>query len=252
MILIVGVQTSIRPTEQIEYLGLNTRRSSLLEMATGKIPNRKQPSHSSASSPKRPSRRHLPLIVFTVGHSTRPADDFLSLLNAHGIRQLVDVRTIPRSRHNPQFGQDQLGPTLERAGIQYSHMPALGGLRHARRDSLNTAWRNASFRGYADYMQTQSFADALEELIGLARKSPTAIMCAEAVPWRCHRSLVADALLVRGIDAEEIVSATRAQPHKLTPWARVSGKTITYPGNESTSKPDVPAPAHPRSFSKRG
>ena len=213
---------------------------------------RKKASHSSASFSKRSSHRNLPLTVFTVGHSTRPVDDFISLLNAHGIRQLADVRTIPRSRHNPQFGQDQLSLTLERAGIHYMHMPGLGGLRHAHRDSLNTAWRNASFRGYADYMQTRPFADALEELIGLARKSPTAIMCAEAVPWRCHRSLIADALLVRGIDAEEIVSATRIQPHKLTPWAHVSGKTITYPGTESTAKQDEPAPAHTRSFSKRG
>ena len=174
-------------------------------------------------------------MIFTVGHSTRSADEFISLLSAHGVRQLVDVRTIPRSRHNPQFGRDQLGPTLERAGIHYLHLPALGGLRHARRDSVNTAWRNASFRGYADYMQTQPFADALEELIALARKSPTAIMCAEAVPWRCHRSLIADALLVRGIDAEEIVSATRTQPHKLTLWAHVAGKTIAYPGTENAS-----------------
>ena len=220
--------------------------------ANDKIPARKKTSHSSASSSKKPSRGQLPLTVFTIGHSTRPADDFISLLNAHGIRQLADVRTIPRSRHNPQFGQDQLGPTLERAGIHYLHLPALGGLRHARRDSVNTAWRNASFRGYADYMQTQPFADALEELIALARKSPTAIMCAEAVPWRCHRSLIADALLVRGIDAKEIVSATRTQPHKLTPWAHVSGKTITYPGSEDASKQDKPAPARLRSSSKTG
>jgi uncharacterized protein (DUF488 family) len=220
--------------------------------ATDKIPDKKRSSSSPASSSKSSRRGRHPLTVFTVGHSTRPANEFISLLSAHGVKQLVDVRTIPRSRHNPQFGQDQLGPTLERAGIHYMHMPDLGGLRHARRDSVNTAWRNASFRGYADYMQTQPFADALEALIDLARKSPTAIMCAEAVPWRCHRSLIADALLVRGIDAEEIVSATRIQPHKLTPWAHVLGKTITYPATESTAKQDEPAPAHPWSFSKRG
>lgn len=214
--------------------------------------DKKRSSSPSASSSKRSRRSRHPLTIFTVGHSTRPVEEFISLLSAHSIRQLVDVRTIPRSRHNPQFGQDQLGPTLERAGIHYLHMPALGGLRHARRDSLNTAWRNASFRGYADYMQTQPFADALEELIALACKCTTAIMCAEAVPWRCHRSLIADALLVRGIEAEEIASATRTQPHKLTPWAHVSGKTITYPGTEGAANQENPARALPRRSSKTG
>lgn len=220
--------------------------------ATVKNPDKKRSSSLSASSSQRSRRGRPPLTIFTIGHSTRPIDEFISLLSAHGIRQLVDVRTIPRSRHNPQFGQDQLSPTLERAGIHYLHMPALGGLRHAHRDSVNTAWRNASFRGYADYMRTQPFADALEELIALARKHTTAIMCAEAVPWRCHRSLIADALLVRGVEAEEIASPTRTQPHKLTPWARVSGQTVTYPGNEGTSKPEVPAPARPRRSPKKG
>lgn len=220
--------------------------------AAGKNPDKKRSSSPSASSSKRSHRGRHPLTIFTVGHSTRPVEEFISLLSAHGVRQLVDVRTIPRSRHNPQFGQDQLGPTLERAGIHYLHMPALGGLRHAHLDSLNTAWRNASFRGYADYMQTQPFADALEELIAAARKRTTAIMCAEAVPWRCHRSLIADALLVRGIDAEEIASATRTQPHKLTPWAHVSGKTITYPGTEGTAKQDKPVRARPSRSSKKG
>lgn len=218
---------------------------------TGKIPGKgRAPSPPSSSSKKQTRRGRRPLTVFTVGHSTRSVDEFISLLSAHGIRQLADVRTIPRSRHNPQFGQDQLAPALERADIHYLHLPALGGLRHARRDSVNTAWRNAGFRGYADYMQTQPFAVALDELITRARKCPTAIMCAEAVPWRCHRSLIADALLVRGIEAKEIAGATRAQPHKLTPWAHVSGKTITYPGTESASKPDRPAPV--RRSSKTG
>lgn len=171
-----------------------------------------------------------PTTLWTVGHSTRSAHDFLALLQAHRIHQLVDVRTIPRSRHNPQFAQDRLAPSLEEAGIQYLHMPALGGLRHARRDSINTAWRNTSFRGYADYMQTPEFADAIEDLIRLGRRRRTAIMCAEAVPWRCHRSLIADALLVRGFNVEEIASATTTRPHKLTPWAKVNGQKITYPG----------------------
>jgi len=171
--------------------------------------------------------------IWTVGHSTRPIGEFVELLEAHGIRQLVDVRTVPRSRHNPQFNQDCLPDSLQSAGICYVHMPGLGGLRHARRDSLNTAWRNASFRGYADYMQTPEFDQALEELIRLGQERPTAIMCAEAVPWRCHRSLIADALVARGVNAEEIASKTRTRTHTLTPWARVAGKRVSYPEEES-------------------
>ena len=200
-------------------------------------------SAKAAREPRRKSTSRAPagrLTLFTVGHSTRPIDEFIGLLGAHGVRQLVDVRTIPRSRHNPQFAQDQLGPALESAGIRYLHLPDLGGLRHARRDSINGAWRNASFRGYADYMQTEAFAAALENLIRVAGERPTAIMCAEAVPWRCHRSLIADALLVRGIEVEEISSPTRRQPHRLTSWARVEGETITYPapasGEENSTK----------------
>ena len=175
---------------------------------------------------KRNPRR---VTLWTVGHSTRSLDDFIALLQAHGIRRLVDVRTIPRSRHNPQFNKDQLPESMKQAGIQYVHMPALGGLRHACRDSVNGAWRNASFRGFADYMQTAEFEVALKELIRLARSRRTAIMCAEAVPWRCHRSLIADALLVRGLKVEEITSETVARPHTLTPWACVVGEHITYP-----------------------
>lgn len=213
-----------------------------------KTPGRKRATASTASSSKPKSRRAPPpLTIFTVGHSTRAIDDFISLLRAHNVRQLVDVRTVPRSRHNPQFGQDRLGPALEDSGIHYHHMPALGGLRHARRDSINTAWRNASFRGYADYMQTQPFADALGDLIARAREHPTAIMCAEAVPWRCHRSLIADALLVRGIDAEEIVSPTRTQPHRPTPWAKVKGDSITYPADDAAPAENKPAYAGTRS-----
>lgn len=167
--------------------------------------------------------------IWTVGHSTRPLSDFIALLQAHGIRQLVDVRTIPRSRHNPQFNQDQLPESLKEAGIQYIHMPGLGGLRHAYRDSLNTAWRNTSFRGFADYMQTAEFDISLKELMRLARRQRTAIMCAEAVPWRCHRSLIADALFVRGFDVEEITSETKTHPHRLTPWSCVTDQRITYP-----------------------
>jgi uncharacterized protein (DUF488 family) len=177
------------------------------------------------------TRREQPLEILTVGHSTRSIENFIALLAAHGVQQLVDVRTVPRSRHNPQFGAEQLSQSLQQAGIAYHHMRALGGLRHARRDSTNTAWRNASFRGYADYMQTPEFNDAVDALIDLARLGRTAIMCAEAVPWRCHRSLIADALLVRGVHATEIASLAATRPHTLTPWAAVEGARVTYPGN---------------------
>jgi uncharacterized protein (DUF488 family) len=169
------------------------------------------------------------ITLWTVGHSTRSVEDFIGLLQARHIRQLIDVRTIPRSRHNPQFNQDRLAESLERTGIPYIHMPTLGGLRHSRRDSINTARRNASFRGFADYMQTAEFDAALDELIRLARSRRTVIMCAEAVPWRCHRSLIADALLVHGIEVEDIIGEKSARPHTITPWARVVGDRITYP-----------------------
>ncbi|MCC6194012.1 MAG: DUF488 domain-containing protein [Burkholderiales bacterium] len=167
--------------------------------------------------------------VYTVGHSTRAAAQFTGLLTAHGVRRLADVRTIPRSRHNPQFNSQELAKTLADAGIAYVHLPGLGGLRHPRAESVNLGWRNKSFRGYADYMQTPEFAAALDELIAMANREPTAIMCAEAVPWRCHRSLIADALLAHGIVAREIVSETRTTPHALTSFARVEGATVTYP-----------------------
>jgi len=164
-----------------------------------------------------------------VGHSTRSTKEFEKLLLAQGVEQLADVRTIPRSRHNPQFNRDRLLRSLRKVGIRYCQMAGLGGLRHAHRDSMNTASRNASFRGFADYMQTPEFKTALDELICGAQRRRTAIMCAEAVPWRCHRSLIADALLVRGIHVAEITSATRTRPHTLTPWARVVWNRVTYP-----------------------
>lgn len=165
----------------------------------------------------------------TVGHSTRAIDDFIHLLRAHGVKRVVDVRTVPRSRRNPQFNRDVLSKRLHSARIHYRHLKALGGLRHARRDSQNLGWRNASFRGFADYMQTKEFREGLEALIELAKKEQTAIMCAEAVPWRCHRSLIADALFAKGICAEHIMSAKRRNPHRLTPFARIDGEQVTYP-----------------------
>ena len=170
-----------------------------------------------------------PGVIYAIGHSTRSADEFVALLAAHDVRLLVDVRTIPRSRRNPQFNSDRLSQTLRQTGIQYVHLPALGGLRRPSPHSVNLGWRNESFRGYADYMQTLAFSSALEQLIELASSAPTAIMCAEAVPWRCHRSLIGDALVVRGIEAAEIVSTTRMTPHTLTSFARVDGIRLTYP-----------------------
>ncbi len=167
--------------------------------------------------------------VFTVGHSTLPIDEFTALLQAYGIQRLVDVRTVPRSRHNPQFNAVSLAHSLPAAGIEYFPMPSLGGLRHARKESPNTGWHNENFRGYADYMQTPEFSRALDELMGMARRRRVAIMCAEAVPWRCHRSLVADALNVHGVPAVEIMSAGSHRMHNLTPFAHVEGKVITYP-----------------------
>jgi uncharacterized protein (DUF488 family) len=169
--------------------------------------------------------------VLTVGHSTREQEDFIALLKAHGVKRLVDVRAIPRSRHNPQFNREQIGPALRSAGISYVHMPALGGLRHAKPRSLNTAWRNASFRGFADYMQTREFGRGLGRLMKLARLKRTAIMCAEALSWRCHRSLIADALLAHGYRADEIEGLKHTRPHALTPWARVQGTKVTYPSS---------------------
>jgi len=167
--------------------------------------------------------------VFTIGHSTLPIDQFIAVLHEHGIERLVDIRTVPRSRHNPQFNADDLAKSLAAQHIEYVPMPALGGLRRARKDSPNTGWRNESFRGYADYMQSQAFGDALEALMQLAREKCVAIMCAEAVPWRCHRSLVADALNVHGVPVVEIMPAGSDRLHKLTPFARVEGLSITYP-----------------------
>jgi len=174
------------------------------------------------------------MTVNTVGHSTDPIEEFIAILKAHGIRRLVDVRTIPKSRRNPQFNRESLSASLRTAGIEYRHLPGLGGLRHPRKDSMNTGWRNASFRGYADYMQTPEFGENLNHLMDLAAEASTAIMCAEAVPWRCHRSLIADALLARGIPVMEILSATKSQPHAPTPFAEMEGERVTYPGKVSS------------------
>jgi len=182
---------------------------------------------------KRTPKEAVSPLVLTIGHSTHSLEEFIGLLQAHAAARVVDVRTIPRSRHNPQFNKDSLPDSLKKARLGYVHMPGLGGLRHAKVGSLNSGWRNASFRGYADYMQTPEFRRNVKELIRLAKHEQIAIMCAEAVPWRCHRSLIADALLVRGIRADNIMSLTYRPVHTLTPFAKVRGTTITYPAEDS-------------------
>jgi uncharacterized protein (DUF488 family) len=177
------------------------------------------------------------MTIFTVGHSTRSLAEMISLLQVYGIKQLIDVRTIPRSRHTPQFNAESFAAQLTNEDIAYHHIPELGGLRHAKPDSPNSGWRNASFRGYADYMQSPEFLNGLSHLIQLAQEKPTAIMCAEAVPWRCHRSMIGDALLVRHIDVIDIFDEHTAKPETLTRFAHVEGLSISYPppsDNEDT------------------
>jgi uncharacterized protein (DUF488 family) len=171
-------------------------------------------------------------MIFTIGHSTRLLNDFLALLKQYGIARLVDVRTVPRSAYNPRYNREWLPAALKQVDIAYSHVPGLGGLRHPRKDTKNTGWKNLSFRGFADYMQTEDFARALDELIDAASRERIAIMCAEALPWRCHRSLIADALTARGVEVEHIMNAERTRPHSLTTFAKVDGQRVSYPGEQ--------------------
>jgi len=175
--------------------------------------------------------------IFTLGHSTLPIETFLQILRDQGIQIILDIRTVPRSRHNPQFAQENLAPALHRSEIAYEWHRNLGGLRHPRPDSINTGWRNSSFRGYADYMQTTDFAAALDPLLHPGPDPPPrAVLCAEAMPWRCHRSLVSDALTVRDVIVEHILydkqGRSRREPHRLTSFARVEGSHLWYPGDE--------------------
>ena len=187
-------------------------------------------------SPNRGSQTGAaPALILTVGHSAWPLEEFLGRLQAHGVTLVVDVRKMPRSRRNPQFNRDTLPASLRDAGSGYVDLPGLGGLRRRRPDSPNAGWKNASFQGYADYMLTPEFEQSLHELIGRARGERASLMCAEAVPWRCHRSLIADALVVRGVSVRHILSPTRAQEHALHAWARVKGTRLTYPPGESES-----------------
>ena len=183
-----------------------------------------------------------PPAILTVGHSARPLEEFIRLLQAHGVTLVADVRKMPRSRRNPQFNCDTLPDSLRAAGIGYANLPGLGGLRRRRPDSPNAGWKNASFQGYADYMLIPEFQHSLQELIERSRGERAALMCAEAVPWRCHRSLIADALTVRGIPVEHILTEKRSQPHTLKPWARVEGTRITYPPADEEGAGDVQGP----------
>lgn len=167
--------------------------------------------------------------IFTVGHSTRPIDEFMELLHAHGVKGIVDIRSIPMSRYNPQFNTDMLEHSLEVNHMSYRHIKELGGLRHARKDSVNLGWRNVSFRGFADYMATPEFSEGLETLIEVAKARETAIMCAEAVPWRCHRSLIADALIKKGWIVRDIMTRTVAGRHLLTPFLKTRKGQLIYP-----------------------
>jgi len=169
------------------------------------------------------------LTIYTIGHSTRTLNEFLDLLNVYSITLLVDVRTIPRSKHNPQFNKETLPVTLKSYGVKYIHMPEIGGLRHPKRDSVNIAWKNMGFRGYADYMQTKEFTDNLLKITALERENCLALMCAEALPWRCHRSLISDALVVRHVKVLHIISKDNTITHELTEFAHVEGNQITYP-----------------------
>jgi uncharacterized protein (DUF488 family) len=184
----------------------------------------------------------MPTTVFTIGHSTHPLSELVQMLAAHGVTTLADVRTIAKSRHNPQYMEDALAVSMPANGIRYVRLEELGGLRRTTKETVNGGWRNASFRGYADYMQTPEFVAGIDHLLDIAREQPTAIMCAEAVPWRCHRSLIGDALLVRGVQVLDIMTATSAKPHTMTRFAHVDGSQITYPPEPETAdaQPTLP------------
>jgi uncharacterized protein (DUF488 family) len=183
--------------------------------------------------------------IYTVGHSTHSLLSFIEILTDAGIVRLADVRTVPRSRHNPQFNRDTLPQDLRSHGVAYVHTPELGGLRRPRPDSKNLGWRNASFRGYADYMETVAFVRALEDLERNSRDVPTVVMCAEAVPWRCHRSLIADALVARGASVRHLMKKGVATPHRLTSWAVVRGGRPTYPASSGSTTLDDFEPSPP-------
>ena len=170
--------------------------------------------------------------IWTIGHSNHPLEEFLGILKAHGIERVVDVRRFPASRKWPHFNAVSLATSLPESGIDYAGAPELGGRRKGRPDSPHTAWRVEAFRGYADFMDSQDFAAGLDRVMALAKERRSALMCAEALPWRCHRSLIADALLARGWDVLEVLSEKEARPHRLTAFARLEGTRVIYDGGE--------------------
>ena len=172
-------------------------------------------------------------VIFTIGHSIHPINEFLELLQAHGIKEIVDVRSIPMSRHNPQFNSATLKQSLQQANIKYKLLKRLGGLRHTTKDSINLGWHNTSFRGFADYMASSEFMEGLGMLTKIAKTRNTAIMCAEAVPWRCHRSLIADALTKKGWLVRDIMSRTTATKHRLTSFLKIKKGQIIYPARDT-------------------
>ena len=182
----------------------------------------------------------MALTLWTIGHSTRPIDELLALLRTHEILLLVDVRTAPRSRFNPQFNSEALAKSLAGAGMGYQHSAQLGGLRKSKKDSVNTGWRNASFRGFADYMQTEEFRGALDRLMVHSRSHRTVIMCAEAVPWRCHRSLIADMLTIRGWTVRHIMNRDEVRVHSLTTFAVERDGILTYCHHQDSTPTVLP------------
>jgi uncharacterized protein (DUF488 family) len=175
-------------------------------------------------------------LLLTIGHSTRSIDEFIELLKDHSVEEVADVRSVPKSRHCPQFNSDSLNESLQQAHIRYTHIEKLGGLRHSRKDSINLGWRNASFRGYADYMAAPEFSEGIDALIQIARARKTAIMCAEAVPWRCHRSLIADAMIEKGWDVRDIMTSKAPTEHQLTPFLKVVNRQLTYHAPQETNE----------------
>ncbi|HEX5035015.1 MAG TPA: DUF488 domain-containing protein [bacterium] len=183
-----------------------------------------------------PNHRAVKGRLWTIGHSTRSIEEFVGLLKSHGVDRVLDVRLLPGSRRYPHFNAEALAASLSQAGIDYRHLPNLGGRRKACPDSENLGWKNASFRGYADYMAIEGFRLALAEAMALATERPSALLCAEAVPWRCHRSLIGDALLAQGWEVLDIIGPGAAKPHRLTAFAKVEGEKVSYPAEGSAQK----------------
>ncbi|CAI9086298.1 DUF488 domain-containing protein [Methylacidiphilum fumariolicum] len=172
------------------------------------------------------------MIIKSIGHGTKSLEELISMLKEANVEALIDVRSIPRSRHNPQFNKETIAEALSKESILYIHLPEAGGLRHPKKDSPNKGWKNESFRGFADYMATANFAAALDKIIEIGKEKSAALMCAETLPWRCHRSLIADALLLRGVEVVHILPKGKEIKHQLTPWSQIKNGIVTYPASD--------------------